>query len=72
MRNPWMSLWLSAANSWMGVARGAASAEMQRQQRRVVKAVTEQTAGLWRRALTGETPAEPEPRRRAAKKRKAS
>jgi hypothetical protein len=37
MRNPWtaknpfMSAWLSAANSWAGTARGLASAEAQRQ-----------------------------------------
>jgi len=37
MRNPWtaknpfMSAWLSAANTWAGAARGLASAEAQRQ-----------------------------------------
>ena len=32
MTNPWLSLWLSAANQWTGAARGFATAEMQRQQ----------------------------------------
>ena len=32
MRNPWMSFWLSAANSWTGVMRGVWRAELHRQQ----------------------------------------
>lgn len=28
MKNPWMSMWLSAANSWAGAARGFWTAEM--------------------------------------------
>ena len=32
MRNPWMSLWLSAANSWAGAMRGLWTAELHRQQ----------------------------------------
>ena len=28
MRNPWMSLWLSAANSWAGAVRGLWAAEL--------------------------------------------
>jgi hypothetical protein len=30
-KNPWLSLWLSAANTWAGAARGFWTAEMQRQ-----------------------------------------
>jgi hypothetical protein len=32
MKNPWLSLWLSAANQWAGAARGFWTAEMARQQ----------------------------------------
>ncbi len=31
-KNPWMSLWLSTANTWAGAARGFWMAEMHRQQ----------------------------------------
>ena len=40
MKNPWMSLWLSAANTWAGAARGFWTAEMQRQQQAVLKEIT--------------------------------
>jgi hypothetical protein len=29
MRNPWLSLWLSAANSWAGAMRGLWTAELE-------------------------------------------
>jgi hypothetical protein len=32
-KNPWLSLWLSAANTWAGAARGFWTAEMHRQQK---------------------------------------
>lgn len=38
MKNPWMSLWLSAANRAAGTARGYWMAEAQRQQRAFAKA----------------------------------
>ncbi|HYD99465.1 MAG TPA: hypothetical protein VEH84_08785 [Alphaproteobacteria bacterium] len=37
MKNPYLSLWLSAANTMAGPARGLWSAEMQRQQAAIVK-----------------------------------
>jgi hypothetical protein len=37
MKNPWMSLWLSAANSYASAARGFWSAEAQRQQQALMK-----------------------------------
>ena len=40
-KNPWLSLWLSAANAWVGAARGLATAEMRRQQTTLLKAVTQ-------------------------------
>jgi len=35
-KNPWLSLWLSAANTWAGAARGSWTAEMYRQQKTVM------------------------------------
>jgi hypothetical protein len=32
-KNPWLSLWMSAANTWAGAARGVWTAEMHRQKR---------------------------------------
>ncbi len=37
MKNPWMSLWLSAANSAAGTARGLWMAEAKKQQRTLAK-----------------------------------
>ena len=39
-KNPWLSLWLSAANTWAGAARGFWSAEMQRQQKTMLNEMT--------------------------------
>ena len=33
MKNPWMSMWLSAANKAAGAARGFGTAELHRQQK---------------------------------------
>lgn len=41
MKNPWMSLWLSAANQAAGTARAFWSAEAARQQQAYMKAMTE-------------------------------
>lgn len=40
MPNPWMSLWLSAANAWAGAARSFWTAEMRRQQTAMTNAMT--------------------------------
>jgi hypothetical protein len=45
MPNPWMSFWLSAANSWAGAARGFWTAEMHRQQRAMANEMVR-----WRRS----------------------
>jgi hypothetical protein len=37
MKNPWMSMWLSAANKAAGAARGFGTAELHRQQKAVAK-----------------------------------
>jgi hypothetical protein len=39
-KNPLMSMWLSAANSWAGAARGMVAAEMGRRRKAVAKAAT--------------------------------
>ncbi|HRO09909.1 hypothetical protein [Amaricoccus sp.] len=40
MKNPWMSLWLSAANRTAGTARGLWTAEARRQQQAFAKEMT--------------------------------
>ena len=37
MKNPWMSMWLSAANKAAGTARGFGTAELHRQQNTMAK-----------------------------------
>ena len=39
-KNPWLSLWLSAANTWTGAARGFWTAEMHRQQKAMLNEMT--------------------------------
>ncbi|GEO18655.1 hypothetical protein MAE02_63510 [Microvirga aerophila] len=43
-KNPWMSLWLSAANTWAGAARGHWTAEVRRQQKKMLNEMTKPTA----------------------------
>lgn len=40
MKNPWMSMWLSAANKAAGTGRGLWMAEAQRQQQAFIKEMT--------------------------------
>ncbi len=42
-KNPWLSLWLSAANTWAGAARGFWTAEMQRPQKSMLNEMTKGT-----------------------------
>jgi hypothetical protein len=46
-KNPLMSLWMSAANSAAGHARGLWMAEMQRQQSAMMQEFTKQMIGFW-------------------------
>ena len=39
-KNPWLSLWLSAANTWAGAGRSFWTAEMQRQQKTMLSEMT--------------------------------
>ena len=41
MKNPWLSIWLSAANTCAGAARGFWTAEMHRQQGAVTREMTQ-------------------------------
>jgi hypothetical protein len=50
MRNPWMSMWLSAANSWAGAMRGVWTAELHRQQTAMAHEMVRQTTDFWTRA----------------------
>ena len=43
VKNPWLSLWLSAANTWAGAARGFLTAEMRRQQKAMLNEMTRPT-----------------------------
>jgi hypothetical protein len=63
MPNPWLSLWLSAANSWAGAARGFWTAELRRQQQAMVNEMIHQTLRFWTQAL-GLPATERQPRRR--------
>lgn len=43
-KNPWLSLWLSAANTWAGAARGFWTAEMRRQHKTMLNEMTKPAA----------------------------
>ncbi|MCB1885790.1 MAG: hypothetical protein KDG89_17690 [Geminicoccaceae bacterium] len=47
MKNPWMSLWMSAANQWAGAMRGFWTAEMHRQQTQMMNEMTKQMMQFW-------------------------
>ena len=47
MKNPLMSLWMSAANSAAGSARGLWMAELHRQQRAMMQDFTKQAINFW-------------------------
>ena len=47
MKNPWMSAWLSAANTMGAAGRGQMAAEMSRQQTAMMQAWTEAWMAFW-------------------------
>jgi hypothetical protein len=47
MPNPWMSLWLSAANSWASAVRGFWTAELRRQQTAMANQMVRQMTDFW-------------------------
>lgn len=50
MTNPWLSMWMSAANQWAGAGRGFWMAEMQRQQTTMMNQMIEQSIKFWMQA----------------------
>lgn len=46
-KNPFLSMWLSAANGWTGAGRGFWTAELQRQQALMIKEATAQMIRFW-------------------------
>ncbi len=59
-KNPFMSMWLSGANSVANSARGRIAAEAKRQSETVIAQATNDMFGIWGKAMTGATA----PRRR--------
>ena len=55
-KNPFLSMWLSGANSVLGSARGRATAEARRQGTTAVARSTKQLADSWSTALTDKAP----------------
>lgn len=47
MKNPWMSAWLSAANSMTGAARGQFIAEMHKTQTRMIRDWQDAWLAMW-------------------------
>ena len=55
MPNLWLTLWLSAANSWASAMRGLWTAELHRQQTAMANEMVRQTMNFWGRAWTAPT-----------------
>ena len=64
MPNPWMSVWLSAANSWAGALRGLWTAELHRQQTAATNEMMRQSMDFWTKAWLAPTSSYRPPRRR--------
>ena len=64
MPNPWMSVWLGAANSWAGAMRGLWTAELHRQQKATAHEMVRQTTDFWARAWKAPIAAQKAKRRR--------
>jgi hypothetical protein len=47
MTNPFLSLWLSGADVWMGATRGLSCTAMQREQMRMIHAMGQQAIQFW-------------------------
>lgn len=47
MKNPFLSLWLSTANQWLGAGRGLWMAELHRQQIAMVEQMMRQSMAFW-------------------------
>ena len=67
MKNPWMSLWLSAANSWTSAARGQVAAEAKRNQNAFLAEANKQMVSFW---TAGAAPATKAAKRPASAKKR--
>ena len=56
MKNPWMSLWLSGANTMMNAARGQAGAQAKRQQAMLMAQSSKQITDYWASLLSPTLP----------------
>jgi hypothetical protein len=65
MKNLWMSMWLSAANSWSNAARGQFAAEARRNQAAMLDDMNRQLVAFW---MPGEAAKRP-PRKRSRSRR---
>ncbi|MBB5693580.1 hypothetical protein [Muricoccus pecuniae] len=65
-KNPFLSMMLSGANAWAGIARGIMSGQAKGQQAAAARQGNKQVADFWTSALTGGTPKRP----RTSKKRR--
>ncbi len=54
-KNPFMSMWLSGANSVLGSARGRATSVARRQGTTAIAQSAKQVTDFWSTALTGKT-----------------
>lgn len=64
MRNPWMSIYLSAANKVAGTVRGQAMAAAGRQRTAASKKAAKQIASFWTGGLLGRPSLKKKPRSR--------
>ena len=62
-KNPFMSMWLSGANSVANSARGRVAAEVKRQSTTAVNKAVSDMFGIWTKAMTA-TPATKRKRKR--------
>jgi hypothetical protein len=63
-KNPFLSMWLSGANSVGGAARGRASAEAKRQGTKAMQEGTRQMMNFWSGGMLGHTPTKPPVKKR--------
>ncbi|WP_077000951.1 hypothetical protein [Variovorax sp. KK3] len=62
-KNPWLSMWMSAANSMVGASRGLATAEIRRQMKIAQADMERQIVDFWTMK-----PLWPSPRKRSSRR----
>jgi hypothetical protein len=63
-KNPFMSMWLSGANSVAGSIRGHATAQAKRHAATAMTSATNDMLDLWTRAMTARSPTRTQKKRR--------